>query len=139
MNDSGLGCRTKGHGDLHEDWHEVLGRDRLSASQVIGQGAALNQLHDDPAAAIFFARIKNVRDIRVLNAHRVSSLNAQARQRKFLPGKLGAQDLRGKGSARDTVTCLPYLTHAALRDQGEQKIPAAQYSSGKLVGRSRRL
>ena len=72
------------HRDLNEDRHEVLGRDAGAAAQVIRQRVAVDELHDDPADAVFLARILGVGDIRVRDRHRVTGLEAQAGQRQLL-------------------------------------------------------
>ena len=68
------------HRDLHEDRHEVLGLNAGAAAQVIRQRMAVDELHDDPADAVFLARILSVGDIRVRDRHRVTGLEAQARE-----------------------------------------------------------
>ena len=106
------------------------GLDAGTAAQVVRQRVAVDELHDDPADAVFLARVLRVRDIRVGNRHRVARFEAQARQGQLLARQLGTQDLGGHDVAADAVTGLPDLTHAALSDRGEQGVASAEHAPG---------
>ena len=130
VNHTGLSGRPQSHGDLHENRHQILRSNYRIPAEIIRQGTTLDQLHDDPPAPVLLTGIQDVRDIRVLHAHRIARLQAQARQGQLLTRQLGTQHLGGDSAAADAIARLPDFTHSALRNVREQRVASPQEVAG---------
>ena len=126
MDDARVRRGPEGHRDLRENRDEVLARDAGAALEVVREGAAFDEFHDDPASTVLLTGILNIRDIGMLDAHGVLRLDAKARQRELFAEELGLEDLRGDETAGFGVPGLPDLPHSPLRDRGEELVPASE-------------
>ena len=114
------------HRDLHQYGDEVLRGNAMTVLQVVVEGLAFNQLHDDPAATILLARILHVRNIRVLDTHRIIRFDTQTRQGQLFARELRAQYLCSHHATGHLIASLPDLAHATLSNRREQRVATAQ-------------
>jgi len=74
---AGSGCSVECQGHLDDHRDQVLHRDTCAPAEVVGEGASLDEFHDDPAPAVLLPRVEDGGDVGVLDAHGIAGLDAQ--------------------------------------------------------------
>ena len=118
--------RLEGSRGLGGDPGGLARRQRPGASDDRGEVLALDDLHDDERAGLVLAVVVDRDDVRVVERRRVLRLLAEARAEVGVPAVLGAKQLDGDVAIELAVVGPVDGRHAALSEQLDQPIPAAE-------------
>ena len=103
-------CLGDGLGDLGSSFRE----DAPAFAQHLGEGLALDVLHDDEMRPVVRARVEHADHVGMVERRGGLGLAAESDDEGSVPGELRAQDLDRDGPAEDLVPPQVDLGHPSL-------------------------
>ena len=95
VDDAGVVDHLQGAGHLRHDREDLDGAHGAPLLQYVGQGAALDQLHNDPARAVPLPGVEHDGQVGVAQTAGIGGLGPQPRQEDLVARQLGTQNLSG--------------------------------------------
>ena len=129
VDDAGVVDDLEGPGHLGQDRQDLGGGQGALLGDDVGQGAALDELHDEPAGAVLLTGVQDDGEVGVTQTLRVLGLRAQTGQEDLVPGQLGTQDLGRHRPTRAQVGGTPHLPHATQGDLLHELVAALELES----------
>ena len=121
------------HQDLAGKMHRLLPTDGALLLDILLQGDAINELHDDILNLVAEADIINLHNIGVIEHRNRLGFIAEATEEIAVVGELFLEDLNGNPAVLHAVIGLIHIGHAPHADQLVDFIPAVKALADKSI------